>query len=312
MGKPFLTYDEQIKKLKEKGMIIQDDNAAMHMLKCYSYFSMISGYKEPFKNKDGSYKKGTTIEDVYALYKFDENLRHIFLEYILIVERKIKSLLSYVFSEEFGFSQYAYLNTGNFDYNNNNPNKIQEINKLITILTEKTSPPFQYKYMEHQSNKHNNIPLWVAIKTLTFGNISKMYSLSLQKIKTQVSKEFVGVRENDIERMIDVLSRFRNICAHDERLYDYRLNRKEIPNTRLHTELEIKKSNGKYLQGKNDLFAVLISLKYLIEIDELKELCQKVDLEICEITTVSKLLPRDMILKKMGFPQNWKDITSSQ
>lgn len=197
---------------------------------------MISGYKEPFKNKDGSYKKGTAFEDVYALYKFDENLRHIFLEYIMIVERKIKSLLSYVFSKEFGSSQSSYLDKSNYDYNKNDPDKIQEINKLIDILTEKTNPPFQYKYMEHQSNKHNNIPLWVTIKTLTFGNISKMYSLSLPIIKTQVSMEFVGVRENDIERMIDVLSRFRNICAHDERVYDYRLKKKEISNTKLHSE----------------------------------------------------------------------------
>lgn len=54
---------------------------------------------------------------------------------------------------------------------------------------------------------------------------------------------------------------------------------------------------------------MLISLKYLIGNDEFEELCKKVDNEICKITAASKLLPRDMILKKMGFPRNWKDIT---
>lgn len=309
MDKPFLTYEGQINKLIEKGVDIPDAVYAIRMLKCNSYFSMITGYKKPFKNNDGTYKKGTSFNDIYALYKFDENLRHIFLEYILIVERKIKSLLSYSFSEKFGSSQTYYLDVNNFDYSCDNTDKRKAIDKLVSLLKNKTTPPFQYKYTAHQYEAHKNIPLWVMVKTLSFGNISKMYSLSLPNIKTGVSKEFANIRENELERMIDLMSRFRNICAHDERLYDFRLNKKSIPDMEVHSKLGIKKENGKYRQGKNDLFSLLICLKYLIDKEQLKELCEKINEQINNLCKASSLLPLSMLYKKTGFPNNWRDIT---
>ena len=49
MCKPFLTYDQQIDKLIKKGLTVNDKDHAIELLKNNSYFSLISGYKEPFK-----------------------------------------------------------------------------------------------------------------------------------------------------------------------------------------------------------------------------------------------------------------------
>lgn len=60
--KPFLTYDQQIDKLvNEKGLIINDILSAKKLLKEHGYFALISGYKQPFKSKNGLYKKNTSI-----------------------------------------------------------------------------------------------------------------------------------------------------------------------------------------------------------------------------------------------------------
>ena len=53
--KPFLTYEQQIQKLKDKGLTIDNDNRAIELLKKHSYFALISGYKIPFKTKRGTY-----------------------------------------------------------------------------------------------------------------------------------------------------------------------------------------------------------------------------------------------------------------
>lgn len=51
MPKPFLCYEDQIKKLvNEKGLVISDTKYAIDMLKQIGYFGLISGYKLPFKN----------------------------------------------------------------------------------------------------------------------------------------------------------------------------------------------------------------------------------------------------------------------
>lgn len=60
-------------------------DAARHILTKTSYFSLISGYKDIFKNPTtGKYIDGTTFEDIYHLYRFDHELRSIFLKYMLL------------------------------------------------------------------------------------------------------------------------------------------------------------------------------------------------------------------------------------
>ena len=50
MTKPFLNYENQIGKLKNKGLSIEDENYAVSVLKKYSYYRLITGYKTIFKN----------------------------------------------------------------------------------------------------------------------------------------------------------------------------------------------------------------------------------------------------------------------
>ena len=98
--KKFLTYEQQVQKLYDKKLEISNCQEVIELLKKYSYFNLVNGYKVPFKNKDGNYKKGTSINDIYSLYIFDDAFRHILMKYILIVELNVKSLLSYSFCEK--------------------------------------------------------------------------------------------------------------------------------------------------------------------------------------------------------------------
>lgn len=126
--KPFLTYEQQVEKLRSKELKISDEEYAVCLLKKYSYFDLISGYKSPFKMKNGKYKANVAIEDIYALYCFDDKLRALILRYVLKIEKHIKSLISYSFCEEYGEDQSQYMNVTNFNYTD----KMQEeINKLV-------------------------------------------------------------------------------------------------------------------------------------------------------------------------------------
>ncbi|MBQ1733523.1 MAG: Abi family protein, partial [Lachnospiraceae bacterium] len=121
VAKVFYTYQQQLDKLEiEKDLIIQDRNYAENKLKEISYYSLIGGYKQPFKHlPSGKYLRGVTFEEIVNLYYFDEEMRSLLLKYILHVERQIKSLLSYHFCEKYGDNQSQYLNANNY---NNTPN----------------------------------------------------------------------------------------------------------------------------------------------------------------------------------------------
>ena len=73
---------------EKKGLMISDKEYAKKILLKIGYFPLINGYKEVFKQSiNDQFQKGTTFEDIYELYSFDNELRNIFLKYILMAER---------------------------------------------------------------------------------------------------------------------------------------------------------------------------------------------------------------------------------
>lgn len=304
--KPFMTYEQLIQKLsEEKKLEISDKDYAIKLLKEHSYFALISGYKSPFKGKDGNYKVHTSIQDIYALYIFDDSLRALFLQYILKIENHVKSLISYSFCETYGDAQQHYLNPTKYNFNSKNQD---DVNELVTRLIKITTDPKNYPYIKHQKRKHGNIPLWVMMKALTLGTVSKMYSFLPQNIQHNISKEFAYVHESMLVQMLDLLARVRNVCAHNERLFDYKYKKGTIDDTYIHTSLEIPKVKGQYKKGKNDLFAVVIVLKYLLAENDFESFVEKINNLIQKLLHDTKRMQRNQLYKYMGFPENWIEI----
>lgn len=76
MQKPFMTYEQQIQKLRDKNLLVPNESEAIETLRLNGYFALITGYKNLFKNpttKD--YRDGATFNDIVALYEFDAHLR---------------------------------------------------------------------------------------------------------------------------------------------------------------------------------------------------------------------------------------------
>jgi abortive infection bacteriophage resistance protein len=308
-GKPFLTYEQQIEKLvDEKKLIINDVSTAIKLLKEHSYYALISGYKQPFKGTDGLYKKNTKIEDILALYNFDDLLRSIILRNILMVEKHIKSLIAYSFCEVNGDNQNHYLDATKYNYIPKNQN---DINEFVSRLSAIVADPRDYKYILYQKKTYGNIPLWVMMKALTLGTVSKMYSFLPQGIQSKVSMEFAYVNESELINMLDLLSRVRNVCAHNERLFDYRYNKGSINDTYTHTYLSIKIKKGQYAYGKSDLFAVLIILKHLLIEQTFKDMIEEIDGCLNDLFKGTRQVQRFQVYKYMGFPENWYDIKTS-
>ncbi len=291
MEKKFLTYDQQIEKLQnEKQLTISDVPTAIHTLEHISYYSLISGYKNPFKHKpSGNYLYGITFEEIVAFYYFDEELRTLFLKYILHVERRhLKSLISYHFCEKFGENQAEYLNPANF----NSAKKNQKaVNRLIHSLQNCISMPSHYNYITHYSRIYGNIPLWVAPND----------------IQVKVSKHFSGYTEKQLHQFITIIAKCRNVCAHGERLYDFR-TQDTIPDTLLHQKLSIPLKKGNYTLGKHDLFAVVLSLRYLISNDDFKSFKGSLIQLIKKARKQCPHLTQAQLLKQMGFPEKWENI----
>lgn len=308
MLKPFLTFEAQISYLEtDKNLVIQDHDYAKEMLKRIGYFSLIGGYKVPFKNPTTKkYKDGTRFEDVVSLYYFDENLRELFLKYILKIERHIRALLSYHFTEKHGERQCEYLNPANYAMSGRNANGI---NRLVATLGNLANHNSDYPYINHQRQVYGNVPLWVLFNGVTFGTLSKFYSFATQDIQTRVAKNFDKVNRKQLEEYLSVITKFRNVCAHGERLFSYQ-TRNDIPDTDLHLKMGIPKNGTQYTLGKRDLFAVVIAFRYLLPNEGFKRFKAGLTSVIQHYLKLSGAMSGTSLYQYMGFPSNWNKITS--
>lgn len=298
--KRFLTYDEQIIFLEEKkDLIISDKEYARKALLKIGYFPLINGYKEVFK-KAGSdrFQWGTNFEDICELYKLDSDLRNVFLKSILVVERNIKSSLSYHFCKEYGDLQSDYLNVNNYDYTGKKKNVI---NKMMKIMSGQLRCDSDYVYIRHYMTIYRNVPLWVLMNVLTIGQLSKVYACQKGRIQIKVCQDFGPLRVNEMGKMLAVMTKFRNVCAHNDRLFDFR-TKDALLDEDIHRRLQIPKEKGRFQYGKNDLYAQVIILKLLLSDEDFRTFFR--DLKMC----FKKYPLHKAVFGKMGFPENWERI----
>ncbi|MEG2801927.1 MAG: Abi family protein, partial [Longicatena sp.] len=76
--------------------------------------------------------------------------------------------------------------------------------------------------IKHHQNKYGGaMPLWAAVELLSFGNISKLYSMMINQDKTKITKtSYKRISYTYIESFYHAIAYFRNQCCHFQRLYD--------------------------------------------------------------------------------------------
>lgn len=307
MIKPFLTYQQQLHKLiNEKHLIIKNVDFAKQKLCDIGYFSLIDGYKTPFQDPmTRVYFPNTTFDDIFALYQFDNLLRELIFRYLCLIEKKMCNLISYAFCSRHGELQQEYLSPSNYNYI---PKNRQEIHKLIRILERLANSNTDYEYLIHQRKVYHNVPFWVLVHTLTFGQLSKIYSFLPFQIQSSISRNFIHVNEKALEQYLRSLVLYRNVCAHNERLFSHRIY-SDIPDTPLHKKLKIPKTGAQFSMGKRDLFSIVIAFRYLLSKNDFKIFKRKLSKLIDKYLKSSSCICEGQLLYIMGFPKNWKDIT---
>ena len=302
--KDFKTYDEQINILISRGVDIstpESKSFAKKALQHEGYYNLINGYNKLFLSDTDTYKSDTTIEEIFALYTFDKKLREIFLQNILHLETNIKSLIAYYFPQS--HPECNYLVYGNFDTAKRDSYK--NIPDLLAAIQRQIASRSSDPSITHYLKNYGYVPLWVLNNILTFGTISKFYSLMLQPERQSISKIF-HIHDNELESILFYISSVRNFCAHGNRLYCYR-SKRPLGDMELHNILQIpKSSNNEYLYGKRDLFAVMIALKATLSKQEFRRMVKDIDIAIKNTCKNFKVLSEKELLDSMGFPIDWK------
>lgn len=304
--KEFKTLDEQIEILRNRGLVINDVEKAESLLLSENYF-FINGYRHIFlkSHKDSNFIKGTTFEELYAVFQFDRNFRNILFKNLLIVENNLKSIISYRLSKKYGIKEKDYLKPSNFSLDSK---KIRQVNDVLNKIKRQIKiNGRQHSATLHYLSNYGYVPLWILVKLLSFGMINEFYSILKPEDKLSIAQYY----NLDVETLgiyIGLLSNYRNLCAHEDIVYEHR-TQKTIPDTKYHRLLDIPMMNDEYIYGKNDMFSVVIMLKQVLNKNDFTDFVNEVSYELSLLDGRVNVIPQSKILDRMGFPSNWEDIT---
>lgn len=237
MGKPFLTIEEQVSLLESRGM--KTDSRTARILAREGYYSIVNGYKGPFLDVaataaagDDRYREGATFADMYAVFSFDRDLRDLTFPYLIRAEATARTAIAYCFSERHREPD-SYLLQDNYCQREEywRPERYATEVSELTSKLRKRKDESRAEFIAHYRSAHDSVPLWVLANDLTFGNLEHLFNLMKPSERAAACKmvyQSTGRLGDGRSKFFDqktarlaleALVRFRNKCAHDERLY---------------------------------------------------------------------------------------------
>ena len=305
MEKHFKNLDEQLEILKSKGLIIEDEDYAKEILLRENYF-FINGYRILLMNSfaDKTFVVGATFRELHHIFMFDRTIRNILFKNLLIIENQLKSIISYQLSKKYGYRDKDYLSPKVFT---NDRTKIRRVKDVI----EKMKRQIRVNGAHHMATMHymNNygyIPLWVLVKVLSFGIVCELYLILKPEDQVEIA-DILGISTNHLESFLPILANYRNLCAHEDIVYEHKTE-KSIVNTEYHQKLNIPIMDEQYIYGKNDIFSVLIIMKYILRPEDFRMLMKELEYEIEKLDGAIDSIPIEKILDRMGIPQNYMEL----
>lgn len=285
--KPPTTFQEQVDLLKTRGLIINDSEKALQNISRINYYRL-SSYFVPFQINRNLFKPETSIEEIFELYKFDKKIRSLIFGALEIVEITLRTKIAYHFSHKYGpfaYSDPQYFSKGfkHFDW-------YTKLEESIQISREDFIKKFFKEYDEEK-----NLPLWIAIEIMSFGQLSFLFRGLERTDSNNISKDCFGIDEKILSSWIHTLVYIRNLCAHHSRIWNRTLAIKpKVPN---------KLAEWKGISNSK-IFCLFLIFKKLIILPGEWENFKNDLLQLLEEHN-------DIDMKRMGFPVDWKDRINS-
>lgn len=312
-NKPPLTISQQIEKLKKRHLIIEDEKQASTDLSIISYYRLRT-YSSPFQDNtpDSEHcftRDGITFCQLMDLYNFDKKLRTLIFNELERVEVAMRTTISQVYAEQ-SHDGHWFLDEGLFDekffqlqtYTNHQTDTIFESCPFDQMMADfkkdvrRSNEEFIKLYFENYDSPKLP-PSWMSLEVVSFGTLSKMYSmLESSNSKLEVAKRFGLLKEDIFVNWLHAFTELRNCCAHHNRIW----NRRFMPiKLSYNTQRPFMSKDEVKSIRQNKLFAVISALKYIVDIIAPEnDFAERIKALLWE--------PHALVsFEEMGFPERW-------
>lgn len=309
--KEFKTIEQQIELLQRRNLVIDDVEKAKSFLLTQNYYNIINGYGNYFPHAGDNYLGNPNFKEIAKLYTFEREIKQAIFQAIIDTETHLKSIFAHRFAELHQNKPYAYLDMNCYDYTNQKKrlNIARNISKLDKLISKKGR--LGNNSISHYTQKYNDVPIWVLAGHLEFGDLKYMLINSTTSLQNSVAKDlssFIKVNINTSEifppetmmSFIENINDVRNICAHNNRLLDFKCRRDSKFWNPLHSKYQINKETP-----RSTVYSVVLSLQCFLSQVEYGMLHNKLLKRITNLDNALKTITGNDILYKLGFPNDW-------
>lgn len=217
-NKTLSSVQDQISLLKQRGLLIEDENKAARQLFDIGYYRL-SAYFYPLlqsPKKLHRYKPGATFGKAMDMYRFDRKLRYILFNEIEKLEISIRSCIVNTVTKELGTpfwmtEQRHFANAARFQ------TSLSAIDAELLHSKE--------DFIKHYRNSYSNTypPAWMLGEILPLGTLSHIYNnIRDIHVMKKVAQHY-GLQQPVFSSWIVVLYGLRNMCCHHSRTWNREL-----------------------------------------------------------------------------------------
>jgi abortive infection bacteriophage resistance protein len=305
--KPHFDWDSQLLRLRQRGLFIDDESSALEALMHHNYYRL-RGYFHVFLSDEKSlsgvelFKPQTRMDDLIAIMDFDFKLRSLLFEVIAQFELSLRTSFAYHgglispeihitgvgLTDEFKSLDYV----GKQDHNSWLEGYKQRVGRM-------RSENFVSWHFEKYSGR---LPIWVAVETMDFGSLSKLFRSSSQKLAHSIANEY-GCTPTLLKSWVASINDLRNSVAHLNRLWNAvfviapKTNREQISANLSHL-------NTQSDYERHKIYSRLAILVWLENGDRFNVRFKERLLDLL----ASFPSHQSLSLTQMGFPNSWESL----
>lgn len=287
--KPALSYEEQVQRMKDRGLAIDDEPEAVAWLSDMNYYRL-RGYWITLEH-DGTFFPGTTLADIQEIYQLDRELRLWLWQAIGPIEIKARTSFAYHLGRACG--PLSHKMPGLFSNRKAHSKSMSGYARELA-RAERDGVPC----VAHNLRKYGDLPVWAAVEIMSMGTVSQLYgNLSDQAAYadgTTVSKSIAhdfAIKPFLLKSWLRHLTYIRNLCGHHSRIY----------NRTMTTRATLLKADSRYDNPK--AFPTIITIMRMYERlwpDEWSMMAG----QLARLVDAHPLVP----LEPMGFPDDWRAV----
>lgn len=224
-----LSFENQVKLLSERKMIINKPEIAASKLEQIGYYKIKEAAFPLSKvetSSDGNKIRvytNVTFEEILTRYYQDKNLRTYLLHAIEEIEISVKARLSYVLGKK-AYGAFGYLEFKNWcnrdEYCRHYLSYKQ--GRFRNDLKEKVRRSNNHDIIDNGNLKNQLPTVWLAVDVLTFGNIIDLVGM-MSKRNLRELASYYDCDGDSFQSWIKCLHLVRNICAHNGNIIDIKL-----------------------------------------------------------------------------------------